>query len=240
MVRRTLVAIPIALVLAGCQDAAGPERDGLTEEEVAGIARAVIGSTFEVTSDGRTIDAAPPDDRLLPAITTTVEVSLTLPCAEGGDEAFDGTRVRVWDVEARSRTDDFTATHLYQSCARAYDREEEGPVVITLDGELDVEAHHAWQDWRRAGLQTLSLDGELDWAADDGRTGTCPIEIDVTFDPETRTQTVEGVFCDTEFSETTTSAPVATQDVRVHPVTPCVPQALGGETLRVQPAVRFG
>jgi hypothetical protein len=204
MLKRPLVAIPIVLALAACQDSAGPDANALTREEVSGLAESVVGSTFDLTTDGRDIDTTPPDHGLLPAITTTVNLTIPVPCGRGGQAVFDGSRVRVWDFEVGSRTDDFTATNHYEGCARSYDRSEEGPVEITLDGDVEIGAHHAWLRWEWEGLQTLDIEGSLDWATDDGRDGNCPIDIEARFDPETRTRTVEGTFCDTDVSSTTT------------------------------------
>jgi hypothetical protein len=51
---------------------------------------------------------------------------------------------------------------------------------------------------------TFSLDGAFCWAASDGRSGTCPLELDAVTDFIAGERTVEGAICGHSLSERTT------------------------------------
>ena len=48
------------------------------------------------------------------------------------------------------------------------------------------------------------MQGGFDWSTDDGRAGTCLIDLEVTFDPESSTRTVVGQLCSRTIERTTT------------------------------------
>ena len=198
-----------AVALAGCEDVLGSDGD-LTADEVDVLTDDIVATAFGVTgpaatADASTVDAEPDGDAELAAdpITSRTEFVTIRTCPLGGQLVVEGTREREWDRETRSGTSDLALTKTHEDCARALRRAD---VTITLNGapNVAVEAHHAWENGQRVGLQTLDMEGAIDWETSDGRSGTCPIDVEAVFDPETHTRTVTGTVCDRTFERTTT------------------------------------
>ncbi len=189
--------------LAACDDATAPGADRLTMDEIADLSTAMVEADFTMTGDlgaSDQIGTAEVSTADAP-ITATTEFTHTRTCPVGGRIVVEGIRERTFDRETRSGTMDFSLTKTHENCARTVRN-----VTITLNGapNVQVDAHHAWQNGAPVGLQTLSMVGAIDWATDDGREGTCTIDIQATFDPELRTRTVFGQACDRTFERKTT------------------------------------
>ena len=199
---RTKIALAIVLVaaVAACDDAAGPGT-GLDAEELATLSDAMVAGDFAYSAGVAT--AGQPDGATiaLDPVTATGEFSGARPCPAGGQVLFEGTRTRTWDPDTQEGSADLAMTKTHQECAR-----EVRSTVITLNGDPDiaVEAHHAWNAEGPVGLQTLSMHGAFTWSTDDGREGSCTVDIEASFDPETMTRTVAGTFCEHTWEETTT------------------------------------
>lgn len=199
--RTRLAPFVAVLALVACDDAAGPEGARLTGEEITTLSGAMVEEDFAYTGE---VTAGQPPSAGVAAdpVTSTTEFSGTRPCPLGGQVAMEGTRVRTWDAETQTGTGDLSLVKTHEACARNVRN-----VTVTLVGDPDiaVEAHHAWQvgvGW--IGLQTLSIEGGFAWSTDDGREGSCLVDIDAVFDPETLTRTVSGTFCEHTFEQTTT------------------------------------
>ncbi len=207
MKKRAVLPLAIAAALAACDDPM-TTGDTLSAAEAAELSEAMIQSSFDATGEVATTDAAAASvDGTLQAtsipLTSTFEFTLTRSCLVGGQVVIAGTIEREWDRESHSGSSDLSVTKTHEQCARPLRNSD---VVITLQGapNIAVEAHHAWDSGHRSGLQTMDMEGAVDWATDDDREGTCEIDIAVTFDPETRTRTVSGTFCDRTIDHTTT------------------------------------
>ena len=204
---RALTVLALAAVaLAGCEDVLGTDGD-LTDDEVEGLADDIVATSFDVTGpDASAVDADRTVDAHIVAadpITSRTEFVTTRSCPAGGQLVVQGTREREWDRETRSGTSDLSLTKTHEDCARTLRRAH---VTIALNGapNVAVKAHHAWQNGHRVGLQTLSMEGRVDWETSDGRSGTCAIDVDAVFDPETHTRTVTGTICHRTIERTTT------------------------------------
>lgn len=206
MYRKTLIPIVAALALAACDDGAGPAGTALTSEEIATLSDAMVESDFAATGEVAATDTETGTVSLDPSVapgpvTTTTEFTVTRTCPVGGQVVMEGSHVRVWDRATHSGSSHLSLTKTHEECARSLRR-----VTITVNGDpnIAVEAHHEWAHGQRFGAQTLSIQGGFTWFTDDGREGACSIDIEASFDPETRTRTVVGTFCDRTIDRTTT------------------------------------
>jgi len=197
---RWFVALLALGAMAGACDDATTVEDGLTTGEAEELASAMADEAFAVSGDVAVAsDDAGAEIRPLVVVTTTFEVTRT--CPGGGDVTLAGERVREWDRETRNGTMDMTMTKTHNACVRT-PREH----AVTLDGDPNVEVavHRAREGGDWSGEQTMSMDGAFTWSTDDGRSGTCVVDIDAVYDPETQTRTVTGTFCDRTIERTTT------------------------------------
>lgn len=202
---RLLPLLPLLSLgaLPACDDAAAPGTGGLTADEVTALSDAMVDADFDLTG---TVALAGLEAELDPQVsadpvTATTEFTVSRPCPVDGQVVVEGVHVRVWDRETHTGTSDLSLVKTHEACARTV-----GTVTITVQGQPNValEAHHAWADGRRDGLQTLTMKGGIGWSTDDGREGACAIDVSATFDPEAHTRTVTGTFCNRVFERTTT------------------------------------
>ena len=203
--RNLLIAILAVGGLTACQDAAGTG-GGLTADEVQALADGMIAGSFDATAQVSDADASTTAEGLalyVDPTTSHTEFTITRGCLLGGQVVLEGIRDREWDRATHSGSSDLSLTKTHQDCARPLRNTD---VTVTLNGadHVMVEAHHQWADGRRSGLQTLSMDGAVAWETSDDRSGTCEIDLDVTFDPETHTRTVLGQVCHRTLDITTT------------------------------------
>lgn len=192
-----ITVMALGLVAGGCEMGTNPD-SGLAPEEIAELSDALIQDGLSETVDTTTSSGTLASSPALDVITARIEFSWTYGCPLGGEATVEGARARTRDTETRSGTLEVDATRTLLACARPLGG---GEVVITLDGEVSFTAHREWQAGQWHGLQTVTLDGDIDWATDDGRSGTCEIEIEATVDPEARARTVTGTFCEHDVSQ---------------------------------------
>lgn len=196
------LALLAILALGACDGATGPDDGALSDLEVTALSDAMVDADFALTAEAALAgETGAGDGVLLDPITATTEFTTTRTCPAGGRVVVEGTHVRVRDPETHSGSSDLSLTKTHEACARVV-----RTVTITVNGDpnVAVAAHHAWADGRRDGPQTLTMEGALAWSTDDGREGRCTIDVSATFDPETRTRTVSGTFCQRTFERTTT------------------------------------
>lgn len=205
--RSLTLLLAAAVALPACDDVVGTSGN-LSTEEIDEIADVLITTSFDATGEVASADASivSADSELLLAydpITSHTEFTHTRSCVLGGQRVLEGTRDREWDRQTRTGFSDLSLTKTHEECSRPTRNSD---VSITLNGapNVAVEAHHQWADGQRTGLQTLSMEGAVDWVTSDDRSGTCTVNVDVTFDPETHTRTAIGTVCNRSFERTTT------------------------------------
>jgi hypothetical protein len=209
--RKILPFLALAVV-AACSDSVGNAGD-LTDIEVGELAEVLVTTTFDATTDVATAESASlaePEGLTLQAMdessaiggSSSAEFTRTHGCALGGQVVIAGTRERVWDREAGTGSMTMELTRSHEDCARPFESAADSATVITLNGAVTGTAYHEWAMGERRGVQTMTLVGELAWETDDGRAGTCVIDISANFDPETNTRTVTGTFCGREIDRT--------------------------------------
>lgn len=203
---RTLIVAALAVTgLTACQDVVGTSGD-LSRDEAIQIADGMATSSFDATGTVASADASTTDGTLLiyaDPITSSTQFTITRPCLLGGQVVREGTRDRVWDRQAHTGFSDLSLTKTHEDCTRPF---RDTDVTVTLNGapNVAVQAHHEWAAGQRSGLQTLSMEGAIDWRTSDDRSGTCTIDLDISFDPDTHTRTVVGTACRTTIDMTTT------------------------------------
>jgi hypothetical protein len=199
---KTRIALPllVAVALSACDDTTASSGDQLSDAEVTVLSENLVTTAFDATTSVATADAdvAQLDGATIAgdAVSSTLEFTRTVSCPLGGQVVLEGIRTREWDFDTWSGYMDFELTKTHESCVRPAREAED--VSITLDGAPDVlvSVHHEWADGQRTGIQSMSLLGAIDWVTSDGRSGTCEIDVEASFDPETHTRTVTGTVCD--------------------------------------------
>ncbi len=202
MSKRTtwFVALLAVGVMAGACDDATSVQDGLSADEVDALASTMADEAFAASGDVA-IAVNDAGVGIQPAVVVTTTFTVTRTCPGGGDVTFEGERVRDWDRETRDGTMDMTMTKTHNACVRT---PRQHAVTINGDPDIQVVVHRARETGDWSGEQTMSLDGGFTWSTDDDRSGSCVVDIDVVYDPDTRTRTVTGTFCNRTIERTTT------------------------------------
>lgn len=189
------LAVAVTLGLAACESGPAEPSAALTPTESTELADALASEAF--TTADQTTDAEPSPDVLTSfdrsaevPVTYTREFTETVQCPLGGTVVTSGTASGERDREARSWSRELSATRTYAVCGFPV-----GDVMLTVDGILTLEASLARVAGEPRGTQSVTLAGSLDWSTADGREGTCEVDMEASFDPETHTRTVTGAFC---------------------------------------------
>jgi hypothetical protein len=198
--------------LTACDgDPAGPDPQ-LSQEEVSEVA-ATLGDQSLTTMEAAESDASSslasasaasatsrpaPSARLTPAavvINDEISFERTRDCAGGGEVRVDGQIARVWDSETRELQVELQSRKVHDECAVVTPRR-----VVVLNGspDLELQGERLRVEGQLSGLQTATLEGAVDWRVRDGEaSGTCRVDLEITFDPEAVTRTVTGTVCNT-------------------------------------------
>lgn len=189
----------LAAFTAACDGGSpsGPEAaGGLSRSEAGDLAAASIeqdaivffagfdAPSFSVSAG----EAAPAAARQ--TVTTTFTRSRT--CPRGGQVTVEGTLVHSWDRQARDASHQFNATRTEDDCAFA----GRGGGTLTIDGAPNtvVTATRSVVGGVPQG-RTLTREGAFTWTRANGESGTCAVDLTATWDPATRTHTLQGTFC---------------------------------------------
>ncbi|MEJ2502323.1 MAG: hypothetical protein P8177_03255, partial [Gemmatimonadota bacterium] len=166
---KTRIALPLlaAVAVGACSDVTGSSGDALTAAEVATLSETLVTTTFDATTEVATTDAnaVQLDGIELSAdrVTSTLEFTRTVACPLGGQVVMEGVRAREWDWSTWTGFMDFELTKTHEACVRPAREAED--VSLTLDGAPNVVGviHHEWSGGRRMNIQTMSLQGAVDW-----------------------------------------------------------------------------
>ncbi len=200
----TLVA---AMGFAACDEDSGPLTTGdpLSEAEATALASFVLNAAFQSTSGLPSAPAAVDGPQAAPFSFST-DVSVTVPCDEGGTVAISGSASVNGDDETNEYLVDYEASQAFDGCVAI---EAETEQTFTLNGSVGMVAT---ADLAMSPEQELtfaietSITGSLDWESGDGRSGTCGISItsQATSTGQAITATTEGSACGVSVSETFT------------------------------------
>jgi hypothetical protein len=114
-------------------------------------------------------------------------------CPAGGEVRYTGTVRRDFDARSRSMTLRMRATKTAADCAFA--RREGGTLTIDGNPNIAVEVSRHLVERRPSGPQTATHRGSFRWMRGTGESGSCTVDLVSTFDPASRTHTVQGSFC---------------------------------------------
>lgn len=203
------VALAGALALAAaCGDGtSGPAETGLTQQEAEELAAALAGQTAEFAEDGGT--------GVAPSVSAEISVSpgagvaaatfgplafhRTRTCPEGGEVAVEGTVEGETDPDAGTSTAHLEAEVVHDACGFVI---RGTTFVVSGQPGLDLVADLAADEAGLEGPQTATESGTIGWEADDGRSGTCDVDLGWTLEPDAGTLTIAGTFCGVEVEST--------------------------------------
>lgn len=197
-----VVAFP--LVACGGDDGVGLSGDTLTEDEAAALAEYVVGQGLEQGFEGYQTEGTAQAPARVP-FTYEESFSTTAPCPEGGSLAVSASFTATGDTEVEGDiTLDFSLTQTHDDCAVV---PESTDVQFTLNGAPNVSLDFVIEVTNGEEVEAGGdLGGALSWATDDGRTGTCPVDMDYALDvnltTEVGTATLDGTICGVTLSRT--------------------------------------
>lgn len=192
-------ALLAALSLGACDGAVtGADHVSLGAAEAAELGVVLTdqaGTVVDAEMVGESGDLAQStenDHRAAEVRTRAREFSRTRTCRFGGSVTVEGTALGTWDPDTRTATLDVDAVKLHRNCVVM-----PGDRKLTLNAApgLDVAAHRRWVAGEPSGLQTHSLEGKVNWRLEDGRGGTCTVDLLAVFDPDAGTRSVTGEIC---------------------------------------------
>lgn len=192
-----------SLALAACDDGAtGPTESRMSAEEATLLAaefdllgEAVIGGftmSFSSEAGGALADEVP----------INVEFTRTAACPKGGSVSVAGKTTGSRDRDSRTVVLETNSTKTQNDCAFA----GRGGATITVDGNpnIAIKANSKTVNGKPAGLQTLTQKGAFTWTRSTGGEGSCTVDLAAEWNPETRTHTLKGTFCNRQVNTTRT------------------------------------
>jgi hypothetical protein len=187
---RPLVLAVAALVsVASCGDSTAPNGP-LTAEEARELA-AQMGASFvgDLSSSAASAVGGGATFNAIPA-PFSFSVDLNVECPRGGTARLTLDMTGTIDEATESLTADLTGTQRPNNCGYPVHGK-----TISTTGSLTVNAHVEIENGLPVGTHTVSLVGEFDWRASDGRRGTCTVNYNATANYTANVATVSGNFC---------------------------------------------
>lgn len=195
---RPTFVLAVTVLAAACNDAAGPQST-MTREEALLVAGSVAGSLQQAPS----ISTKPNDQYWAAAEprTFTQDVQVTAPCPLGGTADVTWHMSMTADAATGSLAIDANGTHKPAGCMYKHDA-----TTLTVNGDpgLSFEAHLAFANQQPTAPIVVKLNGAFNWAADDGRSGTCSVNYQETTDLVAKSRTRDGTVCGYTIKETLT------------------------------------
>lgn len=184
------VAVALLWAGAGCGDATGS--DALTSDEAAGLTAQMAGAG--VAGAGSGIAGSPARASGLEAVPVPINVTVnhTQSCQGGGSINMTGSVSGSIDSETQDGTLSVNITQSITDC-----RLTEAGKEFTVSGNpnLQVTGNVTIVGGQPSGTQTLTFTGAFQWSANDGRSGSCEIDITINWSPTTASASVTGTAC---------------------------------------------
>lgn len=208
MRKSAILTIAIGLALSACEDTAGPEGDRLSRSEALLLTAQVMASSEGAATTavgesgaGATVADGRSDALGGPPTSFTHTHESTHPCPSGGQVAVNLLVTGMFDDETNSMQADLAGSHTHTGCAVPHQN-----ITITLDGEPSIAftASIGAENGVPSQPFTFTLDGAFSWAASDGRSGLCELDLDAVTDFAARERTVSGSVCGHTITQTTT------------------------------------
>ena len=166
--------------------------DSLTQEEVLALVEVSMSQGLEVTEKG--IESKTLTDE-------SFTVQLTTRCPMGGTVAVNGRSEFMGDPDSEDVAVSLSMTLVHSDCVI---RHEGTGIAFTLDGAPDLEMGVELSITDDFGLEMSgTVDGTVRWATDDGRSGSCRMDLDIEagISPSGFTSTLAGSACGIQVTE---------------------------------------
>jgi hypothetical protein len=186
------------MAMAACSDSVTDTLGDLTADEAEALAE-VVGQTVMTTwSDPGTAAGGPAP---IAAIIIESDFEGDAPCPLGGQVAMSGDLILEIDDETEDMTFDYSVTQVHQNCAAA----SEDGIVFTLNGAPNVSATLFVQALQDTLSFSSNYSGAVDWSTQ-GRSGTCSLSVQFSFEMNATTEagsgSMTGTVCGHNFSQT--------------------------------------
>ncbi|HEU0302079.1 MAG TPA: hypothetical protein VFR37_21670 [Longimicrobium sp.] len=206
MLRKSMLSAALAaLALAACDGSptggAAAALDQLEAENAAALWDEVGAAVMD--GFGPAFNMVPVEGAV--SATTTTQFTRTRQCPAGGTSTFAGTHTVTRDPDTRSGSTALDATRTDAACTVAA-RRGRGTISITTTPNVAVTSSQSWTNGQ-PGTRTTTHKGSFDWTRSAGQSGSCTVDLTATFNPTTRTYTLNGTFCNRTISVTRTHTP---------------------------------
>ena len=163
---RAGLILSAGLAAASCGGSTTEPEDTLTEAEALALIEVAMGQALELSDDALGGDGGPG----IPG-----PLQLTLPCTMGGTVGLNAQVRPVGDPGGETGGVGISVTLAHSGCV---ERHETTGITFTLDGAPDLDVDIELSVSPQFAFQISgSLDGSVRWATDDGRSGTCAIDV---------------------------------------------------------------
>ena len=165
---RAGLILSTVLAAASCgENTTGPE-DTLTAGEALALIEVAMGQALQVSDDVLGGD----DGAMLPG-----PMQLTLPCTMGGTVGLNAQVRPVGDPSGETGGIGTLVTLTHSGCVESH---ETTGITFTLDGAPDLDVDIELSVSPQFVFQVSgTIEGSVRWATDDGRSGTCAIDVEL-------------------------------------------------------------
>jgi hypothetical protein len=170
--------------------------DPLSEQEVQEIFAALSAIGNSVLPLAQVV--APSDGPQLAPVPIDEDFSDSAPCPNGGTLTVDGNVSGTIDDETFDADLEFDLKQDMNACGIT----TASDVQFVLDGAPDIDVVGSIVLAGESISGSLSYQGGFSWEADDGRSGTCGVDVDVSVSSTSQTGTASGTICDLSISFT--------------------------------------
>ena len=200
MLKQSYLVCSAALLLAAaaCSDSTGVN-GGISQADANQLAADIDANSTIGSGDvglGAVFSIGVDQSGASASVTTTPfpinnQFTVTKQCPRGGQVVIAGSVTGTGDRTTHNLTLDANATRTDTNCA--FDTRNG---VLTLNGNpnLAYTGHLNIVNGALSGLQTQTHKGSFTWSRTGG-SGTCDVDITSSYDPDTKTATVTGMFC---------------------------------------------
>lgn len=180
-------------VLAACKDSAAPEA-GLNVNQAASLAQQLAGAAVTALATASPGAAGGTASTQNP-VPQSYRVQGSLACAQSGTIDITGTITGNIESTTGTGTLAVNATQALKQCVLTI-----GGTQYVVNATLGLFGNYVIVNWVVLSTQTASLAGDVSYASTAGGSGTCTLDLTITYQTETATFTVAGTACDHSIS----------------------------------------
>lgn len=190
----TAVSVTLALAVGGCSDSSTSAGDPIQPEVAMEIAMEVMFVAFDIFEGG--FGGAPVGAGPLalgsppPALGSSESFSVTVPCEGGGTVAATGTMTSNIDSETGDGT---IASSYSQTPSNCGVSTSQGLYRVSGSPSLNSQFEAVFEDWWIVAA-TMNMGGGFSWTGPAG-SGTCSIDVSVTYQEQPFSMTISGTVC---------------------------------------------